>query len=149
MTEKDRLLKLRRKMTSKRPKFVRSESWRYRRIKSAWKRPNGIDSRMRRKEKAVARTVNVGFRGPKKVRGLHPTGLKEALVYNTKDLEGLHRKKHVIKIASGVGRAKASKIIGRADELGILVTNPGKFKIMEEELLLTPELEESDELSEE
>ena len=103
MTEKDRLLKLRKKMTAKRPKFVRCGSWQYVRVKSAWKRPNGIDSRMRRKEKGVARTVNVGYRGPKKVRGLHPTGLEEVVAHNLKDLEGLHRKKHIIKIARTVG----------------------------------------------
>ena len=145
MTEKGRLLKLRKKMTTKRPKFVRCGSWQYVRVKSAWKRPNGIDSRMRRKEKGVARTVNVGYRGPKKVRGLHPTGLEEVIAHNLKDLEGLHRKKHIIKIARTVGVAKASKIIEKADHLGLLVANPGKIKMMQEELIITPEMREIEE----
>ncbi len=149
MAEKERLLKLRKKMTAKRPKFVRCESWRYTRVKSTWKRPIGIDSRMRRKEKGVARTVNVGYRGPKKVRGLHPTGLEEVLIHNLKELEGLHRKKHIVKIARTVGGAKASKIIEKADHMGILIANPGKYKMIEEELLITPEMRELEELTEE
>ena len=149
MSEKERLLKVRKKMAEKRPKFVRCESWRHVRVKSTWKRPNGIDNRMRRKEKGVARTVNVGFRTPKKVRGLHPTGLKEVLIYNLSELEHLNRREHIIKIARTVGRAKSALILERAEYLGILVANPGKYKMVDEDLLITPAMRELEELSEE
>ena len=35
----------------KKPKFRRQESWRYKRVPDKWRRPHGIDSKMRKKVK--------------------------------------------------------------------------------------------------
>ena len=61
------------KIRTKKPGFERQESWRYKRLKPNWRRPKGIDNKMRRKIKGWPATVNVGYRGPKVVRGLHPS----------------------------------------------------------------------------
>lgn len=121
--EEKRLLKLRNEMNRRRPDFIRQESWRYVRVKENWRRPRGIDSKMRLKKKGKPPLVSIGYRGPRAVRGLHPTGFKEILVYNVKDLEKIDPKREAARIAGSVGRKKRMEIIEKADELGIVVLN--------------------------
>ncbi|MEM3267781.1 MAG: eL32 family ribosomal protein, partial [Conexivisphaerales archaeon] len=83
------LLRLRSEIAKKRPKFVRPESWRYKRLKRNWKKPKGIDNKVRLSQKGWPALVKVGYRGPKLARGLHPSGLFEKLVSNTSELAGL------------------------------------------------------------
>lgn len=121
--EEIRLLKIREELSKKRPKFIRQESWRYVRIKPNWRRPRGIDSKMRLKKKGYPKSPNVGYRSPKLVRGLHPTGYREVLVHNLNDLEGIDPNRYAIRIAAAVGKRKRLEIIKKADELGIKVLN--------------------------
>jgi len=48
--EKQRLMKLRKRINKKRPHFKRFESWRFVRIKDQWRKPRGIDNKMRTEE---------------------------------------------------------------------------------------------------
>jgi len=84
--EKQRLLKVRKKINKKRPKFRQFESWRLVRIKDHWRKPKGVDNKMRTNELGWPKSVNVGWRGPKAVRGLHPSGKKEVMIWNAGDL---------------------------------------------------------------
>ncbi len=119
-----RLLELRKEMARRRPEFIRQESWRYKRIKPSWRRPRGIDSKMRMEVKGWPKRVKVGYRGPKAVRGLHPSGYKEVLVHNVKELEKLDPETEAARIAHTVGARKRKEILERAKELGIKVLNP-------------------------
>ncbi len=121
--EEIRLLKLREEMNRRRPEFIRQESWRYVRVKESWRRPRGIDSKMRLKKKGKPPLVSIGYRNPRLVRGLHPTGFREVIVYNVKDLEKVDPDREAIRIAGSVGRRKRIEIIEKADELGIVVLN--------------------------
>jgi len=124
LTEEElRLLKLREEMNRRRPEFIRQESWRYVRVKKSWRRPRGIDSKMRLKKKGKPPLVSIGYRNPKLVRGLHPTGFREVIVYNVKDLEKVDPDREAVRIAGSVGRRKRIEIIEKADELGIVVLN--------------------------
>jgi len=121
----EKLVELRKKIKSKKPEFRRQESWRYKRIKESWRRPRGIDSKMRRKVKGWPATVNIGYRGPKLARGLHPSAFKEVLVYNIDDLRKINPETEAIRIAHTVGARKRAEILNRAKELGIHILNPG------------------------
>ena len=144
------LVRLREKVKRKKPKFVRQESWRYVRIKESWRRPRGIDSKMRLRKKGWPKVVKIGYRGPRKARGLHPSGFEEVLVYNVWDLEGLDPERQAVRIAHGVSSRKKLEICTRADELGIYVINPVRFEeIPEEELEEVREEELEEELAEE
>lgn len=127
MSNKDKLLKLREKMHKKQPEFKRTECWRLKRIKRSWRRPRGLDNQTRNKEKGVIPEPEVGYRTPKKVRGLHPTGYKQILINNINDLQKLNPKLHIAVISRTVGKLKRTQIISEADELNILVANPGRL----------------------
>jgi large subunit ribosomal protein L32e len=121
------LLKARKKVSDSRPKFVRQESWRYDRLSENWRKPKGKDNKMRRQVSGVPRLVKVGYRGPKKGRGLHPSGYTDNLVFNINDLAQLDAKKDAVRLAHAVGKRKRIEIISKATELGIKILNAGKL----------------------
>jgi len=122
------LLKLRAEIASRRPEFVRQESWRYKRLKPSWRKPKGIDSKMRLQVKGWPKIVKVGYRGPAAVRGLHPSGFRDVLVYNVSDLLRLNPETDAARIAHTVGAKKRLEILAKAKELGIKVLNPTGVK---------------------
>jgi len=128
MTESDKpalekALKLSTCIKKKKPEFARHESWRYKRLKENWRRPRGIDNKMRRKIKGWPPTVSVGYRGPKAVRGLHPSGYNEVLVYNTEELDKINPKTQAIRIAHAVGKRKRAGILVEARRRKIRILN--------------------------
>lgn len=116
-------LRIRARVKSKKPAFVRPESWRYMRLKENWRRPRGLDHKIRRKIKGWPASVNTGYRGPKIARGLHPSGYREVLVFNVEDLAEIDPKTQAIRIAHTVGRRNRTKIITEARKKKILILN--------------------------
>lgn len=111
---------------SRRPKFVRQESWRYGRLDESWRKPRGKSSRIRRQKRGWPELVKVGYKGPVKTRHMHPSGLREVAVHRPQDLEGLNPKTQAVRIAHTVGERKRVTILERAKEMGLKVLNPGK-----------------------
>jgi large subunit ribosomal protein L32e len=121
------LLRARKKVSATRPNFVRQESWRYKRLAENWRKPKGIDNKMRKQVSGVPVLVKVGYRGPKKARGLHPSGYRDILVHNVKDLEKLDPKTEAARIGHAVGRRKRISIVNKASTLEIKVLNKGNI----------------------
>ncbi len=145
MTEK-RLLRLRKKIKGKKPTFVAYESWRYKRVKKRWRSPKGTDNAVRHKRKGLPKSPSIGYSSPKKIRGLHPSGFEEVLVYNVRDLENVDPEKQAIRIANTVGGRKAVDIMDSAEAKMIWILNP-RIILAEEEI--EEGLEEIETLSEE
>ena len=120
--QKEKLL-VRKQIKKRTPKFVREEWFRYKRIPKSWRRPDGITSKMRINLKYRPSKVRIGFRGPKEVRGLHPSGFEEIMAYNVADLESVDPKKQAVRIGSTVGTKKRLEIAKRAEELEIRILN--------------------------
>ncbi|MEM0364467.1 MAG: 50S ribosomal protein L32e [Candidatus Nitrosocaldus sp.] len=118
------LLELRRAVKARKPEFVRQESWRYKRVKENWRKPKGIDSKMRLQVKGWPKIVKVGYRGPRVARYLHPSGYRDVLVHNVEELSRLDPSRDAARIASTVGARKRAAILSKAKELGIKVLNP-------------------------
>jgi large subunit ribosomal protein L32e len=134
-----RELKLRSRIRQRKPKFVRSESWRYVRIKENWRRPRGLDHKMRLKYDGWPPSASIGYKGPKATRGLHPSGNREVLVYNVEGLRGIDPKTQVVRIAHTVGKRKKTRILTEAKKKKLTVLNlkeaiPKEEKVTEEKL---------------
>jgi large subunit ribosomal protein L32e len=138
--EKKRLLRIRTKKRKRNPSFARYESWRYKKLKnSGWRKQRGIDNKTRRKMKMGVKSPEPGYRSPKKIRGLHPSGLEDILIMHIKDLENLTPEKHGIRISARLGARKRIKVVEKAQDLGFKVFNTGYSK---EDLFESDEEEE-------
>jgi len=132
---RQRALAVRKRVKTKKPEFKRQESWRYKRLAKGWRKPRGLDSKMRMKVKGWPRSVAVGYRGPKVARGLHPSGYVEVLVRNVDDVRRVNPETQAVRIAHTVGARKRVEILAGAEERGIHVLNPGRVEEAKEELV--------------
>ena len=110
----------------KKPKFLRQGTKNLKRLGKKWRRPRGSQSKLRKYKIARGSMPNPGYGSPKSIRGLHPSGYEDVLVYNTNQLEKLDSKKQACRIASTVGKKKRLEIMKKASELKIKVLNPLK-----------------------
>lgn len=105
-------------------RFLR-EGWhsfkRLRKVK--WRRPRGIHSKMRLKKRGKPKMPSIGMKKTESLRFRHPSGLKEKLVFNLKDLEDL-KEGIAIRISSKVGKRKREEILKKAKQLNLKVLNP-------------------------
>ena len=87
LKDNKREMNLRKKKKRKNPSFRRVESWRYKRVKDSWRKARGIDSKTRKKKISGVKSPSVGYRSPKKVRGLHPSGYEEKRIVTLDDIK--------------------------------------------------------------
>lgn len=127
MVINEELLAARKKVSSRRPKFIRQESWRYDRLAENWRKPKGKDNKMRKQKAGVPATVKVGYRGPKVARGLHPSGYTDNVVHTVNDLSGLDAKKDAVRLGHTVGTRKRKEIIAAATKMKLKILNAGKL----------------------
>ena len=128
-----RALQLRKRAKNKKPEFLRSESWRYSKLSESWRRPRGLDHKMRRKIKGWPPMVSTGYKGPKIARGLHPSGYREILVHNTQEVSEADPNTQAIRIAHTVGKKKRVQIIAEARKKKVTVLNAKEVKEEAEE----------------
>jgi len=95
----------------------------YKRLGEKWRRPKGKNSKMRLGIKGKPSVVSIGYRNPKRVRGFHPSGLKEVLVESIGMLDEIDPKTQAVRISSRIGKKKRLQLIARARELGLRILN--------------------------
>jgi large subunit ribosomal protein L32e len=127
-TASEKALKLRKRVKAKKPNFVRQESWRYVRLKENWRRPHGLDNKVRKRFKGWPARVSAGYRGPKSARALHPSGFEEVLVYNADGLKEIDPGTQAARIAHTVGKRKRVQILTEARKKKIVVLNQRQAK---------------------
>ena len=107
-------------------KFARHQADLFMRIRdSSWRKPKGIDGRVRRRFKGQVPMPSIGYGSDKKTRNVHPNGFKSVVVSNVAELEMLmmHNRKYAAEIAHNVSTRKRKEIVDRAAQLNIKVTN--------------------------
>jgi large subunit ribosomal protein L32e len=121
-------LKLRLKIKRKKPEFIRKRGKIYKRLGLKWRSPRGVHSQLRRHKREAGNIPKSGYSSPKEVRGLHPSGFEEVLIYNVKNLEKINPTKQACRIASTIGKKKRIEIMKKAEYMKIKILNPFKEK---------------------
>lgn len=87
-----------------------------------WRKPRGLDILFKRDDGALPRT---GYKLPKRIRFLHPSGFREAMVFSEKDLAGIMPGTGIaVRVKANIGRAKRKQIVRKALEMSLKVLNP-------------------------
>merc|ERR1711916_334345 len=106
-------------------KFKRHQSDRFMRVSESWRKPKGIDSRVRRRFHGTIRMPKIGYGTDKKVRHLRPDGFLTLKIRNAAEIELLlmHNRKYAAEIAHNVSVRQRKAILQRAAQLNVKVTN--------------------------
>jgi len=124
-TETKRLIRVR---TEKGAAFKRDGFGKKRQLSDSWRKPRGQHNKQREQKKAKGNLPKPGFGSPVAVRGMHPSGFFEVLVFTEKDLENLDVKTQAIRISAGVGGRKRKAIQEKATASGIKILNARVIK---------------------
>lgn len=118
------LLVLKKEATKKRV-FKRHHSDRYKKLRTTWRHPRGLDNRVRKKHRGVAEMPGKRFRTPQILKDILPCGLRDVIIRTVDDLKALTsvNRRYCATIASTVGARSRIQIVNEAKLLGIHVTN--------------------------
>ena len=119
----DEIRRLIRVRTRKGARFKRDGFGKKSQLSDSWRKPRGQHNKQREQKKAKGNLPKPGFGSPIAVRGMHPSGFYEVLVYSADDLDGLNAKTQAVRIAASVGNRKRAGIQEKALSAGLKVLN--------------------------
>ena len=131
------LLALKQKMKSKNPDFVRTDGHKIKRLKSGWRKPRGLQNKIKLGISGRGARVKIGYGTPKDVIDVERNGFKKIIVHNVKDLAKVDLKSECILIAK-VGMKNKIEIVKEAMKRKIVfsnIKNPDLFLKESEEKL--------------
>lgn len=121
MSDIKKLLETKKKIASKRPDFCREGSQNSVRIGTKWRKPRGLQSKMRHKAAGHRKTVTVGFGCPSAVRGMDLEGFELVHIENLSSLSSLDPKVHKIILGSNLGAKKKIILLEELNKKGFKV----------------------------
>ena len=116
------------KTKKKKPTFNVPNLGFYKSVKARWRKPRGTANKKRMKYKFMGALPKIGYRNDKEIRHLHPSGMKELLIYSVSDVEAVSDKKTILRIAKQVGMRKRLEIEKKAKSMNLKITNFGTEK---------------------
>ncbi|MBU2560336.1 50S ribosomal protein L32e [archaeon] len=109
-------------------KFRRVEQWRYKKLAPSWRRPRGKHNKVRKYIDSRLSRPLIGYKKKSSERGLHPSGLREVLVTNLSELDGIDKNTQAVMISATIGGRKRGTILAEAEKLKLKILNPGTKK---------------------
>lgn len=116
-------MSMRKQRKAKKPTFTRQDSHKKKRIDSSWRKPRGLHSKVRLKKRGYVRSPDSGWRAPRAVRGLDPSGLVPVRVANLSQLARIDPAREGAMICASVGDRKRKAIIEAAQKRSIRILN--------------------------
>lgn len=106
-------------------KFKTQDYFRYKKLGKRWRRPVGLQSKLRIKKGGSGNNVSIGHRTPLSLRD-KIDGLDVTVVHNMNDLSKVGDCLAIV--ASGVGARKTKMIYDKAKEMGVSIVNMKKIR---------------------
>ena len=117
-------LALRKTIKGKKPKYSRQDSHKKPKLGDKWRKPKGIQSKMRLHKRGYKRSPEVGFGSPRAVKGLSRDGYEAISISSIEDIKKITDvKKQAAVIASSVGKRKRLDIISALSDQKIKILN--------------------------
>jgi len=125
------LMKIKLAMKKRRPSFKRQEfNKRIRLSRSSWRKPRGVDSKMREQRGGKRAIVKIGYGTPRKLRGQLSNGMFEVPVLTVKELTSLS-KDQIALIPRTLGNRRRLELLREASKSKISISN---FKNIESKI---------------
>lgn len=106
-------------------RFMRQDYFRYKRVGTKWRRPRGIQSKMKIGKGGAGSVVSIGYGTPNSEKNKF-NGANVIIVYNVNDLKKVGD--NIALIGSTVGARKTSLIREEAKKLDIRILNANKAR---------------------
>lgn len=125
MSEKTRLLAIKKSKKAQKPAFLRRNFMKNKRtrVTGEWRKPRGLHNKLRRRRRGVGQWVMPGYRMPKAVRGMTTEGLLPTIVETTAQLKNLKADTHILVLKASVGIKKRLEIVREALKHSFRIVN--------------------------
>jgi large subunit ribosomal protein L32e len=126
----ERLIKIKEVIKKKTPVFTRADAHKKKRVGTTWRKPKGIQNKMRLNKKGYRVNVRAGYKTPCAINDTYK-GLIIARVETLKELRLINPKTHAALIGK-VGRMKKEQLIQEAQQHNITLVNLSVTKYQEQ-----------------
>jgi large subunit ribosomal protein L32e len=116
-------LELRRAKRAKQRRFLRQDAHKRPKLKKAWRKPRGYQSKMRMRRRGYARARSQGFGAPRIIEGLTRSGQRPVVVATIAALDALDVKRDCAILAGSLGGRRREQLLLRAKERKIAILN--------------------------
>ncbi len=120
MSQVSETVEKRNQIKKRKPHFLRQDVKRKKRLSENWRRPKGLQSKMRLKRAGYAASPSPGYGSPVAARGLDRKGRMPHYVACVKDIESA-TKEHLVVLSSSIGQRKRLVIVKKAMEKGLTI----------------------------
>jgi len=121
MSDIKSLLEYRKKLKARKPDFIRQDAHKRPALGRKWRRPRGIQSKMRKHLHGYRKSVSTGYSSPRAVKGMHKSGLKPTVVQTLEGIKALGKGQGAV--IGHVGMKRKLELLRYAAEKNIAVLN--------------------------